>query len=627
MATGIMRLLNREMIPLVRQQALLTLVAGLIFLTNLGGYSLFNDDEAKNTVCGTEMFRRGDVVVPTFYEELRTDKPILLYWIMLTSFKIFGISEFSARIGSALLSIGTTLLTYHLGRKLYSDKVGFLAGLILCTCLLFSAVGRAATPDPALIFCLTLAFTCYVWAVAHHRGGNFSGTYNAPLKNFEADTNPDPGKPKPADADDSSHQSISGLCVPVSWKMAAPFFVALGLAVLAKGPVGIVLPCAIIVLFLLITIRERDLANGRLKAPEGNRWKRSLIILRQLLRPGSIIEAANGMHLLAGIGIAAAVALPWYLTVGIQTKGAWLQGFLFDHNLGRALSPKENHDGFPFYQLYQLVALHFGCFPWSVFLPVAVYRMWERFRDEAPWRPSDLLLACWAGVWFIVFSLVSTRLPNYLLPMYPAAALILARYFHEWMHEDEGVGVYSFNLCCRAMGLVSILLVIGVYIAGFLLLGGEAWISLIWIIPIIAAFIAVKFLDREQRLRVMQTLIGMAVLLAFIVIGFAPLTVTKYQDTPKFIADARRIAKGADVEIGTYAYFQPTVLFYAGKKTPVLKSPREVADFMASHPHPYVITRPSELTELRNELTSDIVELSRHRNFLRRDELILIGRN
>ena len=144
------------MIPILRHQACLVLVAVLIFFTNLGNYTLFNDDEAKNTVCATEMYRRGDLIVPTFYEELRTDKPILLYWMMLTSFKFWGISELSARLASSIMSVGTTLLTYHLGRKLYSAKVGFLAGLIVCTCLLFSAVGRAATPDSALIFFVTL---------------------------------------------------------------------------------------------------------------------------------------------------------------------------------------------------------------------------------------------------------------------------------------------------------------------------------------------------------------------------------------------------------------------------------------------------------------------------------------
>jgi 4-amino-4-deoxy-L-arabinose transferase-like glycosyltransferase len=616
----------RELIPLLRHQAWLVLVASMIFFTNLGNYTLFNDDEAKNTVCATEMFRRGDVIVPTFYEELRTDKPILLYWLMLTSFKFFGISEFSARLASSLLSVGTVLVTYHLGRKLYTAKIGFLAGLILSSCLLFSAVGRAATPDSALIFFVTLAFTAFVWVVARQRHGNFRVDDNQPSEESStSDADTETLKENPVDNSDSILRRVKQL-IRILWKYAVPFYGAMGMAVLAKGPVGLILPCVSVLLFLLISKRERDLNAEKLKPIEGIWWRRWIVMAAQVLRPRVIVEAAQEMHLLIGLGIVTAVALPWYLAVGFKTNGAWLQGFLLDHNLGRALLPKENHNGFPFFQLYQLVALHVGCFPWSVFLPVALYRMKQRFEEDAEWRDSDRLLACWAGVWFVVFSLVSTRLPNYLLPMYPAVALILARYFHDWEQDEVDSGVYSFNLCCYAMGIVGILAVIGVYIAAFLLFDGEQWLSLICAIPIIGAFVAVKFLDRELRQRVMQTLIGMALLLAFVIVGIAPPSISKHQDTPKFFADMRRFSRGEDFEVGTYKYFQPTVLFYAGKKIPVLKTPRQVADFITRHPHAFVITRPSELNELRNELTGDANELSRHRNFLHRDELILIGR-
>lgn len=615
------------MIRLLRHQVLLLLVTLLIFFTHLGDYTLFNDDEAKNAVCATEMFRRGDVIVPTFYEELRTDKPILLYWFMLASFKLFKISEFSARLASSILSVGTVLLTYQIGRKLYTDSVGLLAGLILSSCLLFSAVGRAATPDPVLIFFVTLAFASFVWVIAHQRGGNFSGEVDLSEETsvHESSSEQIPGDDSQQDIVSNPHSA--GTLVPATWKVSTPFYAAMGMAVLAKGPVGLVLPFAAMFLFQLISLRERDLKADQLKIPEGPWWRRWGLMIGQTLRRIRIAEVARGMHVWIGLGIVSAVALPWYLAVSVQTNGAWLQGFLLDHNIGRALLPKENHNGFPFFYFYQLVALLLGCFPWSVFLPVAIEMMRQRFRDGAAWRDSDRLLACWGGVWFVFFSLVSTRLPNYLLPMYPAVALILARYFHDWERDEVGSGVYSFNLCCRAMGIVGAIAVIGVYIAAFLLFDGEQWLSLICMIPIIGAFIAVKFLDQEQRPRVMQTLMGMAMLLAFVIVGIAPPSVSKYQDTPKFIADAKRLSGGEEIEIATYKYFQPTVLFYAGKKIPVLKSTREVADFLASHRHPFVITRATELNDLRNEVLSDFSTLSSYRNFIKRDELILIGRN
>ena len=626
-------MINKDLTLLLRHQAILTVVAVLVFFTNLGNYALFNDDETKNATCGAEMSRRGDWLVPTFNEELRTDKPILTYWFMLTSFKLFGVSEFSARLASSLLAVGTILLTYHLGRKLYSNEIGFLAGLILSTCLLFSVVGRAATPDSSLVFFVTLSFAGYVWVVARRRGGNFS----------EGDLLPTPTTPSEPAAVESLTENTGGdvaansivesavvpseMLVPANWKFAAPMFAAMGFAVLAKGPVGVVLPCVIILLFLLITQRERDLERESIKPAGGRWWRRWFLTVAQMIRPRPIMDAVKGMHLLIGLGIVAAIAIPWYFAVGIKTNGEWLRGFFLDHNLGRALFAKENHTGFPFYQLYQLVAIHLGCFPWSVFLPVAAYQMWQRFDDGGRWRDSDRLLACWSVVWFIIFSLVSTRLPNYLLPVYPAVALILARYFYDWEREDVDVGVYSFNLCCRALWIAGTAMVVGAYITAFLLFADDQWFGLIGLIPILGAFVAAKFLDQEKRARVIQTLLVMSVLLAFMIVGIAPARIIRYQDSPQFIADAKKFARGEDFTIGTYAYFRPSVVFYTGKKVRVLNTSVEVADFLASHPHAFVITPLNKHNELRENLRGDISELSRHRDFLHRDELILLGRH
>ena len=72
---------------------------------------------------------RGDWVVPTFNTGVFYDKPPLMFWLMMGSFKLLGASEFSARLPAAILAIGTALATYHLARRLFSAEVGFWAGL------------------------------------------------------------------------------------------------------------------------------------------------------------------------------------------------------------------------------------------------------------------------------------------------------------------------------------------------------------------------------------------------------------------------------------------------------------------------------------------------------------------
>ena len=580
-----------------RQQIFLALVSGLVFFTNLGAYALFDEDEPKNAVCGAEMFERGDWIVPTFNAELRTDKPILIYWWMHLSFRLFGVSEFSARLGSALLAAGTVFLTYHLGRMLYSSTIGCLAATILATCLMFCAVGRAVTPDATLIFCLMLAFTTYVWAVARRRGGHFSGPSEETITPF--------------------HELL-----PASAWTCIPMYVAMGLAILAKGPIGVLLPCTIIGLLMLVTLRRSELAEGQLVAPTGSWWRRPVVAAVQIMRPTRIWRAGIAMRLILGAVIVLAVALPWYVVVGFKTDGAWLRGFLGDHNLGRFLESKENHSGPIFY--YAVVIL-MGTFPWSVFLPLAVWQLRSRLIKGAAWSDSDRFLACWTGVWFVFFSLARTKLPNYVLPMYPALALIIARFLYDWKRSAPGLGMVSFRLSCQMLGAIGILMMIGLGIAMSILLPGEELLLLVGLIPLIGAILAYRAAQREQRERSIQIFAGTAILLATTMMGFAPTRIGLHQDSPILAAAARQVSGMPRPTIAVIDAYSPSLIFYT--RTPVqgLREPKDVTQFFQSNPNGFVVTRADRMQRLPIQ-ENQLVEVTRCRRFLRKYDVVLLAR-
>src|SRR5262245_26270222 len=146
----------------LKQAGLVIAVAALVMLTNLGGPRLWDRDEPRNAGCALEMLARQDWVVPWFNGELRAHKPVLLYWCIMVSYSALGVSEFSARLPSALCAIGTTLCAYSIGRRLFGLRAGVWAGIALATSLMFVVAGRAATPDALLIFCTTLALAIYV---------------------------------------------------------------------------------------------------------------------------------------------------------------------------------------------------------------------------------------------------------------------------------------------------------------------------------------------------------------------------------------------------------------------------------------------------------------------------------
>ena len=154
----------------------IAIVVGLalcVMLTNLGGPRLWDRDEPRNAGCAAEMLAAHDWVVPRFNGELRTHKPILLYWLMLGSYSLLGVNEFSARLPSALLACGTVACVCLMGKHFWGRRAGNWAGLALATSLLFVMAGRAATPDSALIFCSSSLALKSPTAITAMRSGRY----------------------------------------------------------------------------------------------------------------------------------------------------------------------------------------------------------------------------------------------------------------------------------------------------------------------------------------------------------------------------------------------------------------------------------------------------------------------
>ena len=607
---------------LLRQQAWLVLISGILFFSFLGSYALFNDAEPITAGCAAEMYRQGSWIVPTFNDQLQTGTPILIDWLLIMAFRFGGITEFSARVNSSLFAVASILLTYQMGRKLYSMNVAFLAGVILSTCLLFTINGRSATADSLSMFLTMLPLASYVWFVARQRSGHFSGVLQLPIpKVRDSSTESEPDAPPEA-----RRTTLEQLTFQ-DWRVTVPQFMAMGLAVLSIGLVGAALPSAILLLFLLISRWMIDIEPQSLATPTGPKWQAWLRTVAQLFRPRALWAAVRGIHLFEGLVVVALIALPWYLAVTFATNGAWPRSFFFHQSIEGTVRSTEGETSFLLSPLYQFVLLHVGCFPWSVFLPVAIYRMWVRFEVRAHALDSDLLIACWIGVWFAFYSFACTNRPNELLPIYPAVALILARYLNDWQFDKVDMWVYSFQLCCRAMWIAGAALTLGIYVAAYLYFPGEQWLGMIGLVPVIGAIVAIKLVEQEQRRNALRTLVGTALLLAFMVVGVALPRMHAYQDTPQFIDEARRRAKSPDVEIVTFRYFEPSVVFYAGTPVHTLATVRQVADFLSNHRHGFVIADAKDLTELREELPINISEQSRLRNFLHGRELILLGRD
>lgn len=139
-------------------------IAFVLMVSNIWGISIFSLDEAKNASCAREMLERGDLIVPTFNYELRTDKPPLHYYFMMIAYKLFGVNEFSARFFSSLFGSFTVLVTFLFAKRVFDEKIALLSYLVLLSSLHFVFQFHMAVPDPFLIFFITSAvFNFYIF--------------------------------------------------------------------------------------------------------------------------------------------------------------------------------------------------------------------------------------------------------------------------------------------------------------------------------------------------------------------------------------------------------------------------------------------------------------------------------
>ena len=206
-----------------RDVVLLTLLAALLFLPGLGRRDLWNPDEPRYGQVAREMRATGEYVVPHYNGRLYTQKPPLMFWAMALSGAVLGdLDETAVRLPSALAAIGSVLLVYWMGLRLFDRRTAWLAAIVLATCSKILWQARVGQIDMLLTFLVLCGVSCWT-------KGRLEG--------------------RPA--------------------FSYLFFVFAGLATLAKGPVGLLPPLLSILLFLLLTLdgpgfRDLRIARGLL---------------------------------------------------------------------------------------------------------------------------------------------------------------------------------------------------------------------------------------------------------------------------------------------------------------------------------------------------------------------------
>jgi 4-amino-4-deoxy-L-arabinose transferase-like glycosyltransferase len=319
----------------------------LLWFLPLDSPRLFDPDEGRYAEIPREMVSSGDWVTPRLDAIKYFEKPPLGYWATAVAFEIFGQHAWTVRLWPALSGMFGLMLTFALGRRVYDQRAALLAVVVQASALLYVALARIATLDMGLSFGLQIAMTALALLVH---------------------------APRPGERQSRSLPLLLG--------------VGVALAVLSKGLVGILIPGAVGVLFMLI---HRD-------------WRLPL-----RARPWWTVVA---LLLLAA---------PWFVLVSARNPEFAHFFFIFQH-FQRYLSSAQFDRYQPVWFFLPVLAL--GFLPWTTLLPQALRAGWRAAR--AGERATSLLLI-WAGFVLVFFSLSQSKLTPYIVPMLPALSLLTGR--------------------------------------------------------------------------------------------------------------------------------------------------------------------------------------------------------
>jgi 4-amino-4-deoxy-L-arabinose transferase-like glycosyltransferase len=357
-----------------RDLILLSLVFGVLFIQFLGHLPLLDPDEGRYAEIPREMLERGDFITPYLNYVKYFEKPVLLYWLNAISFTIFGLDEFAARLPCALSGLGTVLFTYHVGRELFGRRTGILSAVVLGTSLGFLIQSRMNITDIPLTFAMTVAIGSYALAA--------TGTDRR------------------------------------RWFYL--FYLFCGLAVLAKGLIGLVLPGAVVFWHLVLT----------------RRWR--------LLK---------GMRIPTGLLVFLATTVPWFLLVSLRNEE--FARFFFIHEHFERFLTKVHGRYQPFW--FFVPVLLGGLLPWSFLVPSALRGWWRDRREKG--GEERLLLVLWAGLIFLFFSKSSSKLIPYILPVYPPLAVLVGNLLDRSLRDFRSLRIPSlilsvFLLLTGAAGII-----------------------------------------------------------------------------------------------------------------------------------------------------------------------------
>jgi len=372
--------------------AAIALLIGVLTINRLGASDICGGSEATMAVFVQQMVEHGELLFPLDNCRMPMYKPPLFHWSSFALDKISGqhlVTAFNLRLPSALYATAGAIFTMLFAAGLLGTRGAILSGLILAGSFQFVSQGRIGLVDMTLTFFEALALYSFLWWLSLENDATAMRTRRA------------------------LHYLLA---------------IAMGLAVLAKGPVGAILPGTAIIVFLA--------------------WERRRRTLVDIFKPGPLVSGA-------------ALAASWYAACLLGRRYSFLQLQLGNENFGRffgslgAMTP-----------WYYLQPILLNSIPLSLLVPMAVVVALVTRRAPGGAEDSNRaelaarFLAIFWVVTLVFFNFAAYKRRDYLLPLWPPAAVLLAWCVLTRMVPRFGLSVYrGLVAVCLVLALVNFIFI------------------------------------------------------------------------------------------------------------------------------------------------------------------------
>jgi 4-amino-4-deoxy-L-arabinose transferase-like glycosyltransferase len=337
----------------------------LFFMAGNGTLSLTNPDEVFYVQTAKEMAQHKSWMTPYLFGSPQFEKPVLLFWLLRIGFIMFGISSFSSRFFPAVFATLGVLGLYWLGLAGFkNEKKAFISSLVLMSCGFYVGMARSVFTDMIFSVLILLSLAAFFWAY--------------------------------------TRKENKGAWIILS-------FVFCALAVLAKGPLGALIPLLTVGIFLFVRKGLRFFVSK---------------------------------YFLWGIFIFALISLPWYIFAVKRYGTSFINEFFYNDHFRRIIEAEHaSNDTWYFYPLSILTCI----FPWSLYALISLVFLARRVLSNKDTPAIYNFLASWICAVLLIFQGAHSKLISYILPLLPALAMLCADFIYEAMLSENRKRVFKIT--------------------------------------------------------------------------------------------------------------------------------------------------------------------------------------